>query len=141
MLACCGDVPTLETLAAVSLLRSHLPDLKVVIDVIDRVPGLASSAGQVRQLMADKRITCRAYTREVGETRRRSTTRSGRLEGSRVNAGSNGRLFPAASFRRRHQHHRADEPQQQPLQVKTPVCPVRSTIISQDGGWRLLQRR
>jgi xylulose-5-phosphate/fructose-6-phosphate phosphoketolase len=30
-------------------------------------PGLASSAGHVRQLMVDKRITSRAYTREYGE--------------------------------------------------------------------------
>jgi xylulose-5-phosphate/fructose-6-phosphate phosphoketolase len=155
VLACCGDIPTLEVLAAASLLRTHLPDLKVrvvnvvdlmrlqperehphgmsdaefdalftvdrpvifgyhgypslihrltyrrlghdnlhvrgykeegttttpfdmvllndldrfhlVMDVIDRVPGLSSSAGHVRQLMADKRITCRAYTREHGE--------------------------------------------------------------------------
>ncbi len=36
VLACCGDVPTLETLAAVDLLRTHLPDLKVrVINVVD----------------------------------------------------------------------------------------------------------
>jgi xylulose-5-phosphate/fructose-6-phosphate phosphoketolase len=155
VLGCCGDTPTLETLAAVTLIREHLPSLKVrvvnvvdlmrlqpssehphgmsdaefdalftttapvifayhgypwlihrliyrrtasdnfhvrgykeegttttpfdmvmlndldrfhlVMDVIDRVPGLASSAGHVRQLMADKRITCRAYTREFGE--------------------------------------------------------------------------
>ncbi|MBO0804144.1 MAG: phosphoketolase, partial [Nocardiopsaceae bacterium] len=155
VMACCGDTPTLETLAAVSLLREHLPGLKVrvvnvvdlmrlqpesehphgmpdaefdalfttdrpvvfayhgypwlihrliyrrrgqanfhvrgykeegttttpfdmamlneldrfhlVMDVIDRVPGLAGSAGHVRQLMADKRISCRAYTREHGE--------------------------------------------------------------------------
>jgi xylulose-5-phosphate/fructose-6-phosphate phosphoketolase len=155
VMACCGDIPTLEVLAAVSLLRAHLPDLKVrvvnvvdlmrlqpetehphgmseaefdalftvdkpvifgyhgypwlihrltyrrhghdnmhvrgykeegttttpfdmvmlndldrfhlVMDVIDRVPGLSSSAGHVRQLMADKRIACRAYTREHGE--------------------------------------------------------------------------
>ncbi len=155
VMACCGDIPTLETMAAVSLLREHLPELKVrvvnvvdlmrlepdtehphgmsdaeydalfttnrpvifayhgypalihrltyrrhghqnmhvrgykeegttttpfdmvmlndldrfhlVMDVIDRVPGLASSAGYVRQLMADKRLTCRAYTREHGE--------------------------------------------------------------------------
>jgi xylulose-5-phosphate/fructose-6-phosphate phosphoketolase len=154
-MACCGDIPTTETLAAVSLLREHLPKLKVrvvnvvdlmrlepetehphgmsnaefdalfttdkpvifayhgypslihrltygrhghdnlhvrgykeegttttpfdmvmlndldrfhlVMDVIDRVPGLASSAGHVRQLMTDKRISCRAYTREQGE--------------------------------------------------------------------------
>ncbi len=155
VLACCGDTPTLEVLAAASLLRSHLPRLRVrvvnvvdlmrlepetqhphgmsdaefdalftsdrpvifayhgypwlihrliyrrhghdnfhvrgykeegttttpfdmvmlndldrfhlVMDVIDRVPGLSSSAGSVRQVMQDKRITCRAYTREHGE--------------------------------------------------------------------------
>ena len=36
VMACCGDVPTLETLAAVSILRQHLPDLQVrVINVVD----------------------------------------------------------------------------------------------------------
>jgi xylulose-5-phosphate/fructose-6-phosphate phosphoketolase len=35
-MACCGDVPTLETLAAVSILQEHLPDLKVrVVNVVD----------------------------------------------------------------------------------------------------------
>jgi xylulose-5-phosphate/fructose-6-phosphate phosphoketolase len=155
VLACCGDIPTLETLAAVDLLRQHLPDLKVrvvnvvdlmrlqpetehphgmsdaeydslfttdrpvvfayhgypwlihrltyrrhghdhlhvrgykeegttttpfdmvmlndldrfhlVIDVIDRVPGLAPAAGHARQLMTDARLRCRAYTRSHGE--------------------------------------------------------------------------
>jgi xylulose-5-phosphate/fructose-6-phosphate phosphoketolase len=155
VMACCGDIPTLETMAAVSLLREHLPGLKVrvvnvvdlmrlepetehphgmsdaefdalftttrpvifayhgypwlihrltyrrhghdnlhvrgykeegttttpfdmvmlndldrfhlVMDVIDRVPGLAATAGHVRQLMVDKRITCRAYTRQEGQ--------------------------------------------------------------------------
>ena len=155
VMACCGDVPTLEAMAAVSLLREHLPELKVrvvnvvdlmrlepesehphgmsdaefdalftvdkpvifayhgypwlihrltyrrhghdnlhvrgykeegttttpfnmvmmndldrfhlVMDVIDRVPRLAASAGHLRQLMVDKRITSRAYTREFGE--------------------------------------------------------------------------
>jgi xylulose-5-phosphate/fructose-6-phosphate phosphoketolase len=155
VMACCGDVPTLETMAAVGLVRQHLPDLKVrminvvdlmrlepqsehphglseaefdalftidrpvvfayhgypwlihrltyrrtnhanihvrgykeegttttpfdmvmlndldrfhlVMDVIDRVPGLVSRAGHVRQLMADRRLAARAYTREHGE--------------------------------------------------------------------------
>jgi xylulose-5-phosphate/fructose-6-phosphate phosphoketolase len=155
ILACCGDVPTLETLAAADLLRRHLPGLRVrvvnvvdlmrlqppsahphgmsdpefdalfttdrpvvfayhgypwlihrlvyrrtnhgnfhvrgyqeegttttpfdmvmlndldrfhlVMDVIDRVPGLASRAGHVRQLMADRRVACRAHTRRHGE--------------------------------------------------------------------------
>ena len=36
VMACAGDVPTLETLAAVSILRESLPDLKVrVINVVD----------------------------------------------------------------------------------------------------------
>jgi xylulose-5-phosphate/fructose-6-phosphate phosphoketolase len=155
VMACAGDIPTLETLAAVSLLHEHLPELKVrvvnvvdlmrlqpetehphgmsdaefdalfttsrpvifayhgypwlihrltyrrhghsnlhvrgykeegttttpfdmvmlndldrfhlVIDVIDRVPGLASRAGHVRQLMTDERIRARAWTRAEGE--------------------------------------------------------------------------
>jgi xylulose-5-phosphate/fructose-6-phosphate phosphoketolase len=155
VMACCGDIPTIETLAAVSLLRTHLPSLKVrmvnvvdlmrlqppsehphgmsdaefdalftvdrpvifayhgypmlihrltyrrhghdnlhvrgymeegttttpfdmvmlndldrfhlVMDVIDRVPGLSGSAGHVRQLMVDNRISARAYTRLEGQ--------------------------------------------------------------------------
>jgi xylulose-5-phosphate/fructose-6-phosphate phosphoketolase len=155
VLACCGDTPTLETLAAVDLLRRHLPDLRVrvvnvvdlmrlqpdsehphglsdrefdalfttdrpvifahhgypwlihrlayrrtnhanlhvrgykeegtvttpfdmvmrndldrfhlVIDVIDRVPGLGSRAASIRQQMVDSRIEARAYTREHGD--------------------------------------------------------------------------
>jgi xylulose-5-phosphate/fructose-6-phosphate phosphoketolase len=36
VMASCGDVPTLETLAAVSILREYLPDLKIrVINVVD----------------------------------------------------------------------------------------------------------
>jgi xylulose-5-phosphate/fructose-6-phosphate phosphoketolase len=36
VMACCGDVPTLETLAAVDLLRQHLPELRVrVVNVVD----------------------------------------------------------------------------------------------------------
>ena len=155
VLACAGDVPTLETVAAAALLREHLPELKVrvvnvvdlmrlepeqehphgmsdpefdslfttnrpvifayhgypwlihrltyrrtnhdnihvrgykeegttttpfdmvmlndldryhlVIDVIDRVPGLANSAGAVRQEMSDRRLRARAWTRQEGE--------------------------------------------------------------------------
>ena len=36
VMACCGDIPTLEVLAAVDLLRANLPSLKVrVINVVD----------------------------------------------------------------------------------------------------------
>jgi xylulose-5-phosphate/fructose-6-phosphate phosphoketolase len=155
VLACAGDVPTLETLAAADLLRQHLPDLKVrvvnvvdlmrlqpdsehphglpdrqfdtifttdkpiifayhgypwlihrltyrrtnhrnlhvrgykeegttttpfdmvmlndldryhlVIDVIDRVPGLGTKAAHLRQAMVDARQECRDHTRRHGE--------------------------------------------------------------------------
>ncbi len=36
VMACCGDVPTLETLAAVSIMREHLPELKIrVVNIVD----------------------------------------------------------------------------------------------------------
>src|SRR5699024_4182258 len=36
VMACCGDTPTLETLAAVTILRDALPELKVrVVNVVD----------------------------------------------------------------------------------------------------------
>ncbi|GAA2730816.1 phosphoketolase family protein [Actinocorallia aurantiaca] len=155
VLACAGDVPTLETVAAARLLQKYLPDLRVrvvnvvdlmrlqppsehphglsdaefdalfttdkpvifafhgypwlvhrltyrrhghdnlhvrgykekgttttpfdmvmlndldrfhlVMDVIDRVPGLGGRVAPLRQRMADERLRCRAYTREHGE--------------------------------------------------------------------------
>jgi xylulose-5-phosphate/fructose-6-phosphate phosphoketolase len=155
VLGCAGDVPTLEAVAAVDLLRRHLPELKVrlvnvvdlmrlqdarehphgladsefdalfttdrpvifayhgypwlihrltyrrrnhanihvrgykeegttttpfdmvmlndldrfhlVMDVIDRVPGLAVRHAGLRQHMADERLRCRRHTREHGE--------------------------------------------------------------------------
>jgi len=155
VLACAGDVPTLETLSAAALIREHLPKLKVrvinvvdlmrlqpdtehphglsdrefdalfttsrpvifayhgypwmihrltyrrtnhheihvrgykeegttttpfdmvmlndldrfhlVMDVIDRVPGLGERAAGLRQEMVDARLRHRAYTREVGD--------------------------------------------------------------------------
>jgi xylulose-5-phosphate/fructose-6-phosphate phosphoketolase len=155
VLGCCGDVPTLETLAAAAILREQLPDLKVrvvnvvdlmrlqpdtehphglsdmefdalfttdrpvvfayhgypwlihrltyrrtnhenlhvrgykeegttttpfdmvmlndldrfhlVMDVIDRVPGLSDRCGRLRQDMVDERLHARMWTREHGE--------------------------------------------------------------------------
>jgi xylulose-5-phosphate/fructose-6-phosphate phosphoketolase len=155
VMACCGDVPTLEVLAAVAIIRQELPALKVrvvnvvdlmrlqpdtehphglsdrefdilfttdkpvifgyhgypwlihrltyrrtnhanlhvrgykeegttttpfdmvmlndldrfhlVMDVIDRVPGLQSHAAALRQRMVDERVRCRAFTRIGGE--------------------------------------------------------------------------
>jgi xylulose-5-phosphate/fructose-6-phosphate phosphoketolase len=155
VLACAGDIPTLETVAAAALVREHLPELRVrvinvvdlmrlqpesehphgmpdaefdalfttdrpvifayhgyqslihrltynranhdnfhvrgykeegttttpfdmvmlndldrfhlVIDVIDRVPGLGGRAAGLRQQLTDERLRHRAYTREVGD--------------------------------------------------------------------------
>jgi xylulose-5-phosphate/fructose-6-phosphate phosphoketolase len=44
VMGCCGDVPTLETLAAVDLIRKHLPEVKVrVINVVDLMTLQSSS--------------------------------------------------------------------------------------------------
>lgn len=43
-MACCGDTPTLELLAAVSILREHLPDIKIrVVNVVDLMKLQSSS--------------------------------------------------------------------------------------------------
>jgi len=49
------------------VMLNDLDRFHLVIDVIDRVPGLASRAGHVRQDMSDRRLACRRYTRDVGE--------------------------------------------------------------------------
>jgi xylulose-5-phosphate/fructose-6-phosphate phosphoketolase len=38
-----------------------------VIDVIDRVPGLAAGNAGLRQELVDRRLQARAWTREYGE--------------------------------------------------------------------------
>ena len=49
VMACCGDVPTLETLAAVDLLRQHLPELKIrVINVVDLMTAAAAERASAR---------------------------------------------------------------------------------------------
>ena len=43
-MACCGDTPTLETLAAVTILREALPEVKIrVINVVDLMKLRASN--------------------------------------------------------------------------------------------------
>ncbi len=49
------------------VMLNDLDRYHLVMDVIDRVPGLADRAGHVRQLMADSRLRARAWTREHGE--------------------------------------------------------------------------
>jgi xylulose-5-phosphate/fructose-6-phosphate phosphoketolase len=49
------------------VMLNDLDRFHLVMDVIDRVPGLVERAGHVRQEMADERLRHRAYTRERGE--------------------------------------------------------------------------
>ena len=49
------------------VMLNDLDRFHLAIDVIDRVPGLGPKAGHVRQMLVDKRIEARAYTRLEGE--------------------------------------------------------------------------
>lgn len=49
------------------VMLNDLDRFRLVIDVIDRVPGLAATAAHLRQEMVDRREECRLYTRENGE--------------------------------------------------------------------------
>ena len=49
------------------VMLNDLDRFHLVMDVIDRVPGLASRASGVRQLMAERRLEAREYTRRVGD--------------------------------------------------------------------------
>jgi xylulose-5-phosphate/fructose-6-phosphate phosphoketolase len=49
------------------VMLNDLDRFHLVIDVIDRVPGLGGRAAHLRQLMVDERLRHRQYTREVGE--------------------------------------------------------------------------
>jgi xylulose-5-phosphate/fructose-6-phosphate phosphoketolase len=49
------------------VMLNDLDRFHLVIDVIDRVPGLIDRAGGLRQEMQDMRLAARAYTRENGE--------------------------------------------------------------------------
>jgi len=48
------------------VMLNDLDRFHLVMDVIDRVPGLLEHAAHVRQEMADERLRHRAYTREHG---------------------------------------------------------------------------
>jgi xylulose-5-phosphate/fructose-6-phosphate phosphoketolase len=48
------------------LMLNDIDRFHLVMDVIDRVPGLGSRAANVRELMVDERLRHRQYTREVG---------------------------------------------------------------------------
>jgi xylulose-5-phosphate/fructose-6-phosphate phosphoketolase len=49
------------------VMLNELDRYHLVMDVIDRVPGLGARAAHLRQRMADERLRHRAYTREVGD--------------------------------------------------------------------------
>jgi xylulose-5-phosphate/fructose-6-phosphate phosphoketolase len=49
------------------VMLNDLDRFHLVMDVIDRVPGLGERAADVRQRMVDERLRHRAYTREVGD--------------------------------------------------------------------------
>jgi len=49
------------------VMLNDLDRFHLVMDVIDRVPGLGVRAASLRQRMVDERLRCRTYTREYGE--------------------------------------------------------------------------
>ena len=49
------------------VMRNNLDRYHLVMDVIDRVPGLAERAAGLRQEMVERRDFCRDYTRQYGE--------------------------------------------------------------------------
>ncbi len=49
------------------VMLNDLDRFHLVIDVIDRVPGLSDKAGHLRQEMVDRRLESRIYTRQQGE--------------------------------------------------------------------------
>ncbi|MGV8885638.1 MAG: phosphoketolase [Microbacteriaceae bacterium] len=49
------------------VMMNRLDRYQLVIDVLDRVPGLSEREGELRQQMQDARLRARAYTREHGE--------------------------------------------------------------------------
>ena len=49
------------------VMLNDLDRFHLVIDVLDRVPGLAEREDRLRQEMVDARLRARAWTREHGE--------------------------------------------------------------------------
>ena len=68
VMACCGDVPTLETLAAVDLLRRHAPELKIrVINVVDLMTLQPPQRTSART--AGRRFRCAVHDRQADHLR------------------------------------------------------------------------
>jgi xylulose-5-phosphate/fructose-6-phosphate phosphoketolase len=49
------------------VMLNDLDRFHLVLDVIDRVPGLAEKTGHLRQELVDRRLRARAWTRQHGE--------------------------------------------------------------------------
>jgi xylulose-5-phosphate/fructose-6-phosphate phosphoketolase len=49
------------------LMLNDMDRFRLVMDVIDRVPGLGSKAAVLRQEMVDERLRHRAHTRATGD--------------------------------------------------------------------------
>jgi hypothetical protein len=88
VMACCGDTPTLEILAAVSILREHLPELKIrVVNVVDLMklqscsehplPHLSTRGAYLKQTLQDKLIDISTTYRNAARTCRKFGIGSG----------------------------------------------------------------
>ena len=77
------------------VMLNDLDRFHLVIDVIDRVPGLADKAAHLRQQMTERRLAARAYTRATVTTTPRSATGRGRTDRGRP--GRQRRLDAASS--------------------------------------------
>ncbi|HVB58193.1 MAG TPA: hypothetical protein VNE63_17435 [Candidatus Acidoferrales bacterium] len=74
VMACCGDTPTLEILAAVFILRKHLPDLNIrVINVVDLMKLQPSSTSTSTARTCRRSGTGSGRCRAVTPTRDRQT--------------------------------------------------------------------
>jgi XFP C-terminal domain len=62
------------------VMLNDLDRFHLVIDVVDRLPGLSQPAAHLRQQMEEERLRARAYTREHGTTLQRSPAGRGRTE-------------------------------------------------------------
>ena len=83
------------------VMLNDLDRFHLVMDVIDRVPGLASTAGHVRQLMTDKRISPGRTPASTARTRPRSPAGAGRPENAPSGQRAVARRWSACSTRSR----------------------------------------
>ena len=68
VMACAGDVPTLEALAAVDLLRAHIPDLKIrVVNVVDLMT--LQPASEHPHGLPDRDFDSHLHDRQAGHLR------------------------------------------------------------------------